>query len=276
MPHVVALYRYPVKGLTPESRDSLTVQADGRIEGDRVLGFRFHDTPEADDAWSSKHGMLALVNTPGLARLQVQFHMDSLLRARRGAGDEVPEGRLSLSLGGRVLADEALDDAGRGRLCDSIAEYALRLDDNALTGHPTRLPLRLVGDARQSRYQDSPEGLVSLHARETLRSVGQALGDRDISEVRFRSNIAIESIDPWAEHDWAGRTLRIGSATFQVKRSLVRCLATHANPINGARDLPVVTTLTRVFGQKEPVFAIYLATNIPGDIHVGDEVTVED
>ncbi|OZB87119.1 MAG: hypothetical protein B7X41_13360, partial [Microbacterium sp. 14-71-5] len=39
MPHVVALYRHPVKGFTPEKVPALTVQADGRIAGDRVLAF---------------------------------------------------------------------------------------------------------------------------------------------------------------------------------------------------------------------------------------------
>ena len=42
---VAALYRYPVKGFTPETCEALTVRADGRIEGDRVLGVRFADTP---------------------------------------------------------------------------------------------------------------------------------------------------------------------------------------------------------------------------------------
>jgi uncharacterized protein YcbX len=31
MPHVVALYRYPVKGFTPEACDTLTVLDEGRI-----------------------------------------------------------------------------------------------------------------------------------------------------------------------------------------------------------------------------------------------------
>ena len=38
MPHVVALYRYPVKGFTPEECETLTVLDEGRIAGDRVLG----------------------------------------------------------------------------------------------------------------------------------------------------------------------------------------------------------------------------------------------
>jgi len=73
MPHVVALYRYPLKGFTPEECKALTVLDAGRIAGDRVLGIRFADTQAADDTWSRKTGMLALVNTPGLARLQVGF-----------------------------------------------------------------------------------------------------------------------------------------------------------------------------------------------------------
>lgn len=40
MPHVVALYRYPVKGFTPEACDALTVLDEGRVAGDRVLGVR--------------------------------------------------------------------------------------------------------------------------------------------------------------------------------------------------------------------------------------------
>ena len=60
-PRVVALYRYPVKGFTPEECETLTVLDEGRIAGDRVLGVRFADTEAADDAWSRKTGMVALI-----------------------------------------------------------------------------------------------------------------------------------------------------------------------------------------------------------------------
>jgi uncharacterized protein len=73
MARVVALYRYPLKGFTPEECATLTVLAEGRIAGDRVLGLRFADTAAPDDAWSRKHGMVALINTPSLAPLRVTF-----------------------------------------------------------------------------------------------------------------------------------------------------------------------------------------------------------
>src|SRR6185436_10037479 len=98
MANVAALYRYPVKGFTPESRQSLTVTSDGRIAGDRVLGFRFADTPEADEEWSRKFGMVVLVNTPGIARLRANFDDAAM--------------RLKVSLDDLVIADEALDAAG--------------------------------------------------------------------------------------------------------------------------------------------------------------------
>ena len=51
MPKVIALYRYPVKGFTPEPMERITVLPGGRVEGDRVLNFRFADAPVADTAW---------------------------------------------------------------------------------------------------------------------------------------------------------------------------------------------------------------------------------
>src|SRR3546814_7426474 len=102
MPHVVALYRYPVKGFTPEECHALTVLDEGRIAGDRVLGVRFADTQAADDIWSRKTGMVALINTPGLARLNVRFDEKAF--------------RLSISLGTSVLVDEVLNPEGRKRI----------------------------------------------------------------------------------------------------------------------------------------------------------------
>jgi uncharacterized protein YcbX len=57
----------------------------------------------------------------------------------------------------------------------------------------------------------------------------------------------------------------------------VRCLATHANPKTGERDLPVMQTLTRAFAQAQPTLAIGLLTRgAGGTIRLGDTVTVLD
>lgn len=260
MPHVAALYRYPVKGFTPESRESLNVNADGRIAGDRVLGFRFADTPEPDDSWSSKFGMLALVNTPGLARLRLSY--DDAAR------------RLRITCDGALFVDESLDSESRSRISEAVATFVVGLTESPLATHPERMPLRLIGDCVTPRYQDRPDGYVTLHGRSSVTALGRALGT-ELSELRFRSNVAIDGLQPFEEQEWIGRTLRIGSIRFQVHAPIRRCLATHANPQTGERDQPILTTLTRGIGQEEPTLAVALVPLSAGEMHLGDELTLE-
>ena len=242
MPRVVALYRYPVKGFAPEARDSLTVLGEGRIAGDRVLGFRFADSAAPDGAWTRKHEMVALVNTPGLARLEARFDAAAM--------------RLRLALDGAALAD-----------------YVLGLPENPLTGRPERLPLRLVGDGVTPRHQDNEQGQATLHSRETLAAVAVAAGEPALDEARFRTNIVIDGVRPWEELDWLGRHVRVGEVEFEVARHKTRCLATHANPASGERDVPMMPLLMKRFGQKQPTFAVgMVARGAGGRVRVGDEV----
>jgi uncharacterized protein len=257
---VAALYRYPVKGFTPESRESLTV-IDGRIAGDRVLGFRFADTPEPDEAWSRKHGMLALMHTPGITRLRLGY-------------DEATQ-RLKISLDGELLVEDGLDAAGRARICDAVANFVKDLPESGLKGHPERLPLRLVGDGLTSRYRDRPDGYVTIHGRASVQALGRALDDPNLSELRFRSNVAVVGLEPFAEQGWIGKTVRVGSMHFRVHASIGRCLAPHANPETGQRDRPILTTLTHAFGQAKPTLAVGLMPEGAGNIRLGDEVALQ-
>ena len=261
MPHVVALYRYPVKGFTPEECDTLMVLDEGRIAGDRVLGVRFADTEAADDAWSRKIGMVALINTPGLARLNVRFDEKAF--------------RLHITVGTTLLVDELLNPEGRRRISAVLADYVLNLVENPLTDHPERLPLRLIGDGHSPRYHDEPAGRVTLHGRGSLRAVQAALAN-EVSELRFRSNIAVDGLTAWEEQSWVGRKIRIGAVEFDVVKPKTRCLATHANPITGERDLPILTTLTQKMGQENPTFAVAMLPSGGGQIRVGDQVMLLD
>src|SRR4051812_45510034 len=208
MPTVAALYRYPVKGFTPEFCQEVTILEDGRIAGDRVVGFRFADTGLADDVWGPKTGFVELMNTPGLARLRPSFDAQGQ--------------RLRIALGDSVLADEALDESGRKRLAEAVEEYVLGLGENPLTGHPERLPLRLIGDGLTARFQDREVGYITLHGRASLASLREAIGDPDLSEVRFRSNVAVAGFEAWEEQGWLESLVRIGDVRFLVALPVFR------------------------------------------------------
>jgi uncharacterized protein len=262
MATVAALYRHPVKGYAPERCDALTILSDGRVAGDRVLGFRFANCAAADDEWSTKHEFVALVNTPALARLDLRYDHDRK--------------RLRIMLDGHVLAHEGLSETGRQRLAAAVQEYVLGTADNPLTDHPERLPLRLVGDGVTPRFQDNAGGHTTLHGRASLAALAAHMAAPDLNEVRFRSNIAVEGIDAWEEQQWLGRRLHIGAVEFEAVIPKTRCLATHANPHTGERDLPVMQELMKAFpGQARPTFAIGLQTTSGGGvICVGDRVTL--
>ena len=99
------------------------------------------------------------------------------------------------------------------------------------------------------------------------RRLARADGQRELDEAFDR----LEQELP----NWLGRRLRIGEVEFDVTQPKTRCLATHANPRTGERDLPVMETLVRAFGQAQPTFAVALMpSGRGGEIRVGDELTL--
>ena len=256
---VAALFRYPVKGFTREECEFLDVLPGGRIAGDRVLGLRFNGSTTTDDAWSTKLEFVALVNTPGLAALQLNFDHETL--------------RLRIQLADEVLLDEVLDAAGRRRFASAIGEYVLGLEENPISSRLDRLPLRVVGDGVTSRYQDREPGYTTLHGRRSLAALASAVGEvPEVTEKRFRSNIAVDGLDAWEEQRWIGLNLRIGEIEFKVVNPVTRCLATHAHPITGKRDLPILKTLLELFPSERPTFAIMMTSDRGGRIRVGDRI----
>ncbi|MGM1018163.1 MAG: MOSC domain-containing protein [Actinomycetota bacterium] len=272
MARIVSLYRHPIKGFTPEVTDSLTVQADGRVAGDRVLAFRFADatTPENSDGldyWPKGKG-LSLQGFPTLAALRTSY--DEQLR------------RVRIEHNGSVLVDAGLDDDGRAELSAAVTDFILAGDDARRLRRPGLLPIVLVGDGVTSRFQDRAPGYVSVHSRGSTTALGDALG-LEIDDRRFRSNVVIDGVDAWSELGWSGE-VRLGPVTFRTAGPIVRCLATHANPDSGVRDADVLTTLTEVLEHVEPMLGRLLLPASEqtgaaeswsgGVIRIGDEVVV--
>jgi len=119
------------------------------------------------------------------------------------------------------------------------------------------------------------------HTPGNLRAMVQAklrnLRTGNQFEHRFRSNIAVDGPRAWEEQTWVGRKIRIGEIEFEAVEAKARCLATHANPITGHRDVPIMKTLLKAFPTERPTFAIAMRTSgRGGTINVGDTVAVSD
>ncbi len=260
---VVALYRHPVKSLYAEPCDALQITDDGRVAGDRVLGFRFDDAgPLHDTKWRQKTWFASLQHSPALADLCCGYEPETRrLWLKLPDNDTIIEGNID-EPGDRLFIEL------------KVNEWYSTLNDTPSAMGRRKLPLRLVGNGTDGRFHDTSAGLATLHSRESLAELAKASDLAEISELRFRSNIAIEGASAWEEFEWIGRTIRIGGIQFRVRKAVTRCLATHANPITGERDIDVMGTLTRIVGQEQPQFAVSIAAKNPGTIHLGDEVTI--
>lgn len=261
--HIAALYRYPVKGFTREECDSLHILPGGRVAGDRVLGLRYNDAATPGDAWGPKVDFAALVNTPALAALRLKFDHDAL--------------RLRLQRADEVVFDGRLDEPGRRRFAAAVEQYLRTIEEGPLSLRADPFPLRVVGDAVTSRYQDREPGYTTLHGRGSLAALATTVGESaETTEKRFRSNIAVDGVDAWAEQGWVGRGVRIGEVEFDVANPVARCLATHAHPDTGKRDLAIMKTLLGLFRSERPTFAIMMTSERGGRIRVGDGIQVLD
>lgn len=122
-------------------------------------------------------------------------------------------------------------------------------------------------DGRGMTDTDFPSiSLINLASNEAL---GEQM-DQDLSPLRWRGNIHLSGLPAWAEFDWIGKTIRIGTAELEVREPIVRCLATTANPATGTRDADTLGALNSFCGHQD--FGIYAVVTKTGEISVGDTV----
>lgn len=169
-------------------------------------------------------------------------------------------GVMTFRLDGRAGLDVDLDDpSDRVRLeawlTDALGE--------AVTG-----PLRLL-DGEGHRFMDDPSGHVSVLNLASVRDLEARIG-RPIDPLRFRANVLVEGWPAWTENDWAGREMTLGDARARVVKPIVRCAATHVDPLTGERDIDLVNALFDQYGHRW--CGLYLSVLTDGAVAVGDPV----
>lgn len=250
---IAALYRHPVKGFTPERLASARLTAGECFPCDRL--YAVEDGPSGFDPQAPDH--------VSKMRFAVLAKIPAVARART-AYDEA-SGVLSASAEG--LADFAGDlrgDAGRRGFEAWLS---------ALLGDAAKGPLRVIEGPGAHRFMDSRSGFVSIVNLASVRDLAERLG-RAVDPLRFRANLYVEGWPAWAENGWTGRALSLGSARCEVLKPIVRCAATHVDPITAERDIDLVRAL---FDHYEHMFCgVYVGVTQDGAAAEGDAAALED
>ncbi|CAN5312442.1 MOSC domain-containing protein [soil metagenome] len=246
---VVSLYRHPVKGFTPERLAATDLVAGQCFPCDRL--YAVEDGPSGFDpdapAHISKMKFAVLAKIPAVARARTAYDEASGVLTARAEGQR--------------------DFAGDLRGGEGRRGFEAWL--TGLLGEAIRGPLRVVEGPGDHRFMDSRSGYVSIVNLASVRDLELRLG-RSVDPLRFRANLYVEGWPAWVENDWTGRAMRVGGARAEVLKPIVRCAATHVDPVTGERDIEMVKALFDHYGHM--FCGIYLRVDEGGAVREGDGV----
>jgi uncharacterized protein YcbX len=243
------LYRYPVKGLTPEALEQITVETGHAIPWDRAFALAHGDAPLDPDAptWLPKRNFMCLMADAAIAALRSSFNDRTGMLTIIG-----PQG----SIEANVLTQD-----GRHRIATWLAAF-LRLAARG-TPHFLHLPGHV--------FSDSKAPVISLINLTSLAALEEKVGARR-HKRRFRANIWFSGVAAWSERDWLGRELLVGQIRVRVLKAIPRCPATEVNPETCERDAKPVAELKAHFGDIN--LGVYAEVIEGGAIAMGDAIAL--
>jgi len=249
---IQSIYRYPVKGLSPQPLQRAALGLGQTLPADRLYAIENGPTGFDPDhpAYFPKQRFLMLMCNERLAALRTEY-------------DE-PTHTLTIGHEGR--------EAARGDLRTREGRKAIEAFFAAYCADELRGPAKvLFGDGHS--FSDVAKKVVSIINLASVAAVESAIGS-PVDPVRFRANVYVDGWPAWHEFTLLDRDITAGTARLKVVKRIVRCAATEVDPSTGIRDLQIPATLQRAFHHGD--CGIYAEVIEGGEIAIGDTVQAAD
>ena len=245
---ISSVYRYPVKGLSPEQLSRAALAPGQTLAADRR--YAIENGPSgfdpAEPKWLSKPHFLMLQRDEWLVPLRTHFDDASHVLTIRQDGAVAAQGDLETSEG-----RAAIEQFFAGRYAGEI-----------------KGPPKILTSPGHS-FSDVARKVVSIINLASLRAI-ESMVDHPVHPLRFRANLYVEGWPAWHEFDLLDRTLAVGETRLKVVKRIVRCAAVNVDPDTGARDLSIPHTLLRRLGHAD--CGIYAEVIAGGLIGTGDAI----
>jgi uncharacterized protein YcbX len=248
-----AIYRYPVKGLSPESLPSTALLVGKTVIADRL--YAIENGPSGFDpaapAYFPKLRFLMLMRNGRLAGLDTHFNEANNVLTVHNDSHEVARGDLRTTEGRETIE----------------AFFA------AFCADELRGPPKILHAANHS-FSDVAKKVVSIINLASVAAIEAAIG-APVDPLRFRANLYIDGWPAWHEFELLNRDIAVGDqARLKIVKRIVRCAATNVEPRTGIRDLAIPETLLRTFGHAD--CGVYGEVIGAGSVSIGDPVHTTD
>jgi uncharacterized protein YcbX len=262
MPAIQAIYRYPIKGLTPEALAGAALRPGQTVPGDRI--YAIENGPSGFDpaapAHLPKQRFLMLMRNERLATLRAAFDQASHTLAVAKPPPTSP-----------ALGTDEVRQGASGNLTTPEGRAAIERFFAAFCADELRGPPKVLFAGGHS-FSDVARKVVSIINLASVRALEEAAGAA-IDPLRFRANLYVEGWPAWHEFDLIGRTLAAGpAARLKVVKRIVRCAATNVDPQTGLRDLALPQTLQQTYGHAD--CGVYAEVVEGGEVKVGDAIEI--
>jgi hypothetical protein len=244
-----SIYRYPVKGLSPEPLDRAVLSHGATLAHDRR--YAIENGPSAFDPDNPRHQpkmrYLMLMRNERLAALRTRF-------------DDRHDTLTIIDQGVEAARGDLRTEAGRAAIEGFFASFCAA----ELRGPPRIL------SAPGFSFSDVAAKVVSIINLASVADLENYMGV-PIDPLRFRANIYVAGWPAWQELDMVGQEFAFGDqARVKIVKRTVRCAATNVDPSTGIRDLAIPETLLKSFGHSD--CGVYAQVTRPGTIAQGDRV----
>ncbi len=245
---IAGIQRHPLKSHGREELAEVTLTAGQGLPWDRRWAVA-HEAAKIDEGhWSPCHNFSRGSKAPRLMAINARL--------------DTAAAQLTLTHPDRPEISFRPDDPNdQARFLDWVRPISP--DDRALPARIYSVPVRGMTDT------DYPS--VSLLSLASNRALSDQMG-MQLSPLRWRGNFWIDGLEPFAEQDLIGRTVRLGAARLEIVEPIVRCLATTVNPESGERDADTLTALRRHHGHQN--FGVYARVIDGGCVCTGDRFEV--
>jgi uncharacterized protein YcbX len=248
-----AIYRYPVKGLSPEPLPSTVLLVGKTVVADRL--YAIENGPSGFDpaapAYFPKVRFLMLMRNGRLAGLDTRFNEANDVLTIHNDSHEVARGDLRTAEGRETIE----------------AFFA------AFCADELRGPPKILHAANHS-FSDVAKKVVSIINLASVAAIEAAVG-APVDPLRFRANLYVDGWPAWHEFELLNRDIAVGDhARLKIVKRIVRCAATNVEPRTGIRDLEIPETLLRTFGHAD--CGVYGEVIGAGSVSIGDPVHATD
>jgi uncharacterized protein YcbX len=251
-PEITGIYRYPVKGLTPEQLTGAALAPGETLLADRR--YAIENGPSGFDPaapkWLPKPHFLMLQRDGWLAALQTHFDDASHVLTIRHNGAVAAQGNLETAEG-RTLIEQFF-----------ATSYASQIKG----------PPKVLTSPGHS-FSDVARKVISIINLASVRAIESMVG-APVHPLRFRANLYVEGWPAWHEFDLLDQTLVIGETRLKVVKRIVRCAAVNVDPDTAERDLAIPQGLQRRLGHGD--CGIYAEVTTGGSIAIGDAIMAEE